>query len=317
MLTYVSTGIRDFGRQPVVPQVRRSWEFYVALRGEISPLLDSSHAPVDLESNCLWLFPPVFPHGWQGDPAKKARIAVFHYTEIPADLDTLVWEAPVGYLKVSLLPAECDSLYRLAKDLISRKGEGSNLFPYYAERALIDLSLLLLKKCTRQLPGHADMDSDDFRIEVAEDYFRAHLTERPSINVLSHVTGVSESHLRYLFQRKYGYSTREALIQIQIQRALELLVCTNSKIEVIAESCGFSDASSFCRGFRRVIGKTPLEYRKSMKSKAAACLSDRPERAHPLPGQSTTPVDKPDGPTNGVIKKVSVDSADGQTGLAA
>lgn len=319
MLTYVSTGIRDFGRSPVLPQVRRSWEFYAVLRGEIAPLLERNDA-LELESSCLWLFPPTYPHGWKGNPAKRARVAVFHFDEIPAELDKFVREDPAGYKKVPLTREEAESLYRLAKDLITKKGNGGSVFHFHTERALIDLTLIFLEKRGEPAVDQWLPDSEDARVEVAEDWFRTHLSERPSIKTLAKVAGVSEGHLRCLFQRKRGCSTRDALFRIQMERALELLVCTKDKLDIIADACGFSDASSFCRGFRRVIGKTPLEYRKTVGAKAAGFLpgsaagrdkkSDRPEE--------TTNFNGPDSPqVNGDNGKASVDRAHGQSGLWA
>jgi AraC-like DNA-binding protein len=51
----------------------------------------------------------------------------------------------------------------------------------------------------------------------------------------------------------------------RLQRAAVLLQSTGANIEEIADQCGFLDPNYFARLFKRKYGKTPGEYRKSLR----------------------------------------------------
>ena len=53
------------------------------------------------------------------------------------------------------------------------------------------------------------------------------------------------------------------LMEQRILYAKHLLECTNMKLDGIAELAGFTDASHFCRVFRKTYGTTPDSYRKN------------------------------------------------------
>jgi AraC family transcriptional regulator of arabinose operon len=56
------------------------------------------------------------------------------------------------------------------------------------------------------------------------------------------------------------------IIDSRIQRSCELLSSTDTKIEKIAESCGYNSVSHFVKLFREKTGITPAAYRKNNKN---------------------------------------------------
>ena len=80
---------------------------------------------------------------------------------------------------------------------------------------------------------------------------------------LTAVCGCSESALLRSFKQAAGISPMQFLINFRIQKAAELLLTTEYKSNDIAESCGFNDFSYFTKLFKRTMGTTPIEYRKT------------------------------------------------------
>jgi len=57
------------------------------------------------------------------------------------------------------------------------------------------------------------------------------------------------------------------LINTRIERAKELLECTDEKVSEIALSVGFSSQQRFNEAFKKNTGMTPLEYRRKMRGR--------------------------------------------------
>jgi AraC-like DNA-binding protein len=77
----------------------------------------------------------------------------------------------------------------------------------------------------------------------------------------SRMLGLSEAHLRRLFQREVGKSFHRYLRNARMTRATELLREYTSSIKQISVECGYSDLSNFDRDFRSVYGITPRQAR--------------------------------------------------------
>ncbi|NRA38544.1 MAG: helix-turn-helix domain-containing protein, partial [Planctomycetes bacterium] len=48
---------------------------------------------------------------------------------------------------------------------------------------------------------------------------------------------------------------------IRFKRACDMLQQGQAQLQQIADACGFSDASSFSRSFKRFAGKSPREWK--------------------------------------------------------
>ena len=75
----------------------------------------------------------------------------------------------------------------------------------------------------------------------------------------------SESALLRCFNEMVGKSPMQYLMNYRLQKAVELLATTGMQSNEIAIVCGFKDASYFTKLFKREVGVTPIEYRKSLK----------------------------------------------------
>ena len=76
---------------------------------------------------------------------------------------------------------------------------------------------------------------------------------------------ISEVYFRRLFKEKFHISPKQYIIHLRIKKAKLLLAEDAAKIWAIAEACGFSNAYSFCRMFKKQTGMTPQEYRSRYK----------------------------------------------------
>lgn len=101
---------------------------------------------------------------------------------------------------------------------------------------------------------------DLVKLEV---YIQQHLAEPLPIVRLAQVACVSPGHFHALFREATGITPGQYLTQARLERAQNLLRETRLSMSVIAEKVGFSSQSALTHAFRRYLGRTPAEFRKT------------------------------------------------------
>jgi transcriptional regulator GlxA family with amidase domain len=101
-------------------------------------------------------------------------------------------------------------------------------------------------------------------IRKAVVYLNDHLSEDVSIERLAAIANYSPAQFRRLFTKLMGQSPSAYIANIRINNAKVLLKTTGKRISDIAVEVGFFDHSHFIRTFRKLVGATPAEYRKSL-----------------------------------------------------
>lgn len=81
---------------------------------------------------------------------------------------------------------------------------------------------------------------------------------------------ISPQHLSRIFRQETGITFMEYLTRVRLRHARELLASSTLRIYEVAERTGYSNQHYFSNAFKKVIGVSPLEYR---KQKSAAQLA--------------------------------------------
>jgi DNA-binding NtrC family response regulator len=97
-------------------------------------------------------------------------------------------------------------------------------------------------------------------------YLGARYDEPMTLTALARHAGVSSSHLGFLFRSALGLSFKALLGHIRILKAREMLSSgSRQNITQVALTVGYADLSHFERSFRRIVGTSPREFRRSIK----------------------------------------------------
>ncbi len=78
---------------------------------------------------------------------------------------------------------------------------------------------------------------------------------------------VSSGYLSTIFKQETGKPISQYISEKRIKHAAHLLSTTNLQVQTIALHCGIMDVQYFSKVFKKQIGKTPKEYRESLKQK--------------------------------------------------
>lgn len=98
----------------------------------------------------------------------------------------------------------------------------------------------------------------------AKKYLLAHLDEHITITELADMLGISSTSLKICFKGVYGDTINGYITNCKMQKAASLLKNTDKSVLEIAEIVGYNNGSKFAGAFRRVMNKSPNEYRKSL-----------------------------------------------------
>jgi AraC-like DNA-binding protein len=98
-------------------------------------------------------------------------------------------------------------------------------------------------------------------VSLIKDYLETHYADNPSLENLSHFSGISPYHLTRIFRDAIGLPPHAYLTQVRIHHAKSLLLDGWAIAQVAAET-GFTDQSHFTKSFKTLVGVTPGRYQK-------------------------------------------------------
>jgi AraC family transcriptional regulator len=154
-----------------------------------------------------------------------------------------------------------DAMLRLARE-IEAPGFGSDLL---VGALWIEIAIEL-GRYLRRMRG-APQESHG-RLSTAQMRLIDELIDRPGtlpgVAELAALCGISTRHFFRMFRATTGITLSDHAAAKRIERARALLATPRPAIKEIAWHCGFETAAAFSAAFRRAVGVTPKEYRRTI-----------------------------------------------------
>lgn len=122
------------------------------------------------------------------------------------------------------------------------------------------LAKILSKAATIREQSASNKYSDvvDDVIEYVNNHYS---DEELSLNEVASVVNLSPNHLSTIFSQKTGQTFIKYLTDYRMNKAKELLKCTNKKSSVISFEVGYKDSHYFSFLFKKTQGVTPTQFR--------------------------------------------------------
>lgn len=126
------------------------------------------------------------------------------------------------------------------------------------------------------LPAAYEGASEDLRtlletpqlVRDAKKYIEENFArEEFSLTEAADYTHVSPQHLSRVFRQSTGITFMDYITRVRIRRAIELLRDDDHKMYEIAEAVGYSSQHYFSSAFKKVLGVSPMEYKKSLQKR--------------------------------------------------
>ena len=171
----------------------------------------------------------------------------FYCEECPAALPTRIEKGVVR--EVKLLLAACDAVEMRTREEDNRR------------RGYILASMLsLLEEHTAAL--YSPLTESILR------YLHTHLSEKITLADLGLAVHFSPVYCDTVFKKETGRSIVDYVLDERTEEAKRLLAEPNLSLGDVALAVGFSDYNYFSRAFKKRVGYTPTQYRRTMLDRA-------------------------------------------------
>ncbi|MCE9663286.1 AraC family transcriptional regulator [Halomonas sp. M5N1S17] len=130
------------------------------------------------------------------------------------------------------------------------------------EHALHRMATRLVQRAGKFQPG-GRVSRPDALLLRAKEYVLAHLESDLSLDEISQAAHLSKYHFLRLFRQQFDITPHQYVLSCRVNAARSALEAGVAPTEV-AFRYGFTDLSHFNRRFKRIYGKTPYQYQRSV-----------------------------------------------------
>ncbi len=116
----------------------------------------------------------------------------------------------------------------------------------------------------RELSKYKSNNECDEYISNITSYINKNYAQIQSINQIAEHFYISKYHLCRIFKDALKMTLIDYLNGIKIKSACAFIQSSNKDMLEIAQLCGFNSSSYFSIVFKKIVGKTPSEYKKSL-----------------------------------------------------
>jgi AraC-like DNA-binding protein len=241
------------------------WAAILLTRGGYRVGLDPKHG-FDAGGGDLILMRPETVHAWRIPPHPLGRreglAAYFALFQPPAKLEALL-DYPEIRRNYSLLHIHERAVFRrIVACFRAMNAIGNSRLPHRAQ-----LQFNLLEQALLWCAGdqQARFDTTDPRIARVIEFMAGRLAEPLAVKDFCAVARMSRSQFTVVFQRETGTKPMRYLERLRIERAVQMLRLSKQRLDTVAAAVGFCDTKHFCRTFKRIVGRTAGDYRRSVR----------------------------------------------------
>lgn len=137
-----------------------------------------------------------------------------------------------------------------------------NTLPLWEKMRLRGAILLLFSRFLEKATPR--VWTTDERLTKVLAHVHSHLHEEISIETLAEMACVTKPYLIRVFKHEFGIPPLQYINKKKIERAQLLLITEDWTVKEVAWRLGFVDHSYFIRLFKKLIGTTPMDYRRTL-----------------------------------------------------
>ena len=137
-----------------------------------------------------------------------------------------------------------------------------NTLPLWEKMRLRGAILLLFSRFLEKATPR--VWTTDERLTKVLAHVHSHLHEEISVETLAEMACVTKPYLIRVFKHEFGIPPLQYINKKKIERAQLLLITEDWTVKEVAWKLGFDDHSYFIRLFKKLIGTTPMDYRRNL-----------------------------------------------------
>ena len=161
-----------------------------------------------------------------------------------------------------------DSVYIKNCNLYSLMMQFINLFNREGPINYDRFSILVLELFQQAFPSPYQVkQSSNYLPEMIKNYIDTHITEKITLDDISSNLYISKSHIERAFKKEYNQTPLAYCANQKISHVSSMLATTDYSLSQIAQHLGYSDVKYMSKSFKKIKGKTPMEYRREKLAK--------------------------------------------------
>ena len=98
----------------------------------------------------------------------------------------------------------------------------------------------------------------------ARQFIEEDQAEPLSLGRIAHVANISRHYFCKMFKKATGINFIDHLSRVRVEKSKTLLLNPNSRISEGAFACGFQSMTNFNRAFKRIVRRSPTQFRESL-----------------------------------------------------
>jgi AraC-like DNA-binding protein len=98
----------------------------------------------------------------------------------------------------------------------------------------------------------------------ARQFIEAHQAEPLSLGRIAQVANISRHYFCKMFKKATGMNFTDYLSRVRVEKSKTLLLNPNSRVSEVAFACGFQSMTNFNREFKRIVGRSPTQFREAL-----------------------------------------------------
>lgn len=126
---------------------------------------------------------------------------------------------------------------------------------------LIEIIVKIFREIDKNQPTFTKSHQE--LVEKAIEHMRNNYDKHISLDEIASGIFLSKNYFRQIFKKTTGMSISSFMQELRINEACRLLEETDMNSAEVSFKCGFNDVKFFYSTFKKTIGMTPAEYRKS------------------------------------------------------
>src|SRR5947199_8271165 len=134
---------------------------------------------------------------------------------------------------------------------------------YRAMLRLLSLFARHLSILSNQLVVRREND-ESTNMTRARQFIEDHQAEPLSLGRIAQVANISRHYFCKMFKKATGINFTDYLSRVRVEKSKALLLNPNSRISEAAFACGFQSMTNFNREFKRIVGRSPTQFRESL-----------------------------------------------------
>ena len=212
----------------------------------------------EIAPNSYFIIPPSVPHQYAADEDEPWTIYWVHYE---GNKSRLYNESDIVHHIYPSLNARIDERIQLFNEIIATLSSGHN----QEELEYANLCFCHLMASFRYIhqfrSGNTYADNDLVKNVIK--YLKKNVDKNLKLEDMARHFNLSASHFSKKFKQRTRYSPINYFLHLKVQHSCKLLNLTPMRVSEIARAVGIEDQFYFSRLFKKVMHKSPKEYREN------------------------------------------------------